>query len=111
MLRLSVIAAIVACLTAGSALAASPPKGSYGCAIGSGGEYAGQLIILDGSHYRINKGKIATFVASGKKLTFPSGPFHGYFRGRWYINSAHRAQIGLTSLGSGIETEYCEFGT
>ena len=108
------IALVTALAVAGSALAAasaSPPKGKYGCVIGSGGEYAGELYILDASHYRLNKSAIGVYVAKGKTLTFPSGVFHGSFRGRWYINTAHRAQIGLTSFGSGIETEYCEFGT
>jgi hypothetical protein len=105
------IAVLAACVFTAAAVAAPPPKGSYGCSIGSSMQYAGQLFVLDGSHYRINKGKISTFVSKGAKLTFPSGPFHGSFKGRWFVDSSGRAEVALTSLSSGFETEYCERGT
>jgi hypothetical protein len=87
---------------------ASPPKGKYGCVIGSDSLYAGDLYILDASHYRLNKSKVGAYVSKGQKLTFPSGVFHNLVSGRWYKTNYHgRYEIALRSLKSGFESEYC----
>jgi len=85
-----------------------PPTGKYGCALGPGGEYAGDAYILDGKHYRLNKSKVGVFVTHGRKLTFTSGVWHGLFNGTWIVDTAHRPQIALTELSSGFTVEYCE---
>ena len=89
------------------ALASGPPLGKYGCTIGSG--YAGNLRILSNHRYRLNRSKIGRFrVRAGRKLTFPSGVWHGLFKGRWYKTSDGKWEIALTSLESGYESSYCD---
>ncbi|GAC1526294.1 MAG: hypothetical protein NVS2B6_13750 [Thermoleophilaceae bacterium] len=90
-----------------AALAGPPPKGKYGCTIPATG-FAGNLLILDRSHYRLDNSKKGLYVSQGKSLKFKSGAFHGVVRGRWSFKSGHRAEIALTSLRSGVEQEYCD---
>lgn len=102
------LCALVAASAAWATANHPPPRGKYGCALGAGGEYAGDAYILDGKHYRLNKSKVGVFVTHGRKLTFTSGVWHGLFRGTWIVDSAHRPQIALTEFGSGFTSEYCE---
>ena len=100
--------ALVAASAAWAVVNHPPPTGKYGCALGPGGEYAGDAYILDGKHYRLNKSKVGVFVTHGRKLTFTSGVWHGLFKGSWIIDTQHRPQIALTELSSGFTVEYCE---
>jgi hypothetical protein len=109
--RVVLLLAISALVLASGAWAIAnhpPPKGKYGCALGPGGEYAGDAYILDGSHYRLNKSKVGVFITHGRSLTFKTGVWHGLFRGKWMVDSAHRPQIALTELSNGFTAEYCE---
>ena len=111
MLRRVVLIACTGALVAATAAfarpAASPPSGLYGCVIGSDSIYAGDLRILDGSHYRLNQSKVGVFVSRGHRLTFPSGVFAKLVKGRWYRTTEGRFEIALTSLKSGFTSEYC----
>src|SRR5690348_12722497 len=98
--------ALVAASLASAREVASPPSGKYGCAIGSDSIYAGDLFILDGTHYRLNKSKVGVYVSRGQKLTFPSGVFAKLVTGRWYRTTSGRYEIALRSLKSGFESEY-----
>jgi len=110
MLRIGLALVLVVLLTsalAAPALASGPPRGKYGCTIGSG--YAGDLRILSNHRYRLNKSKIGRFrVRAGHKLTFPSGVWHKLFKGRWYKTTDGKWEIALTSLESGFESSYCD---
>jgi hypothetical protein len=106
-LLLAWLAALTTAAGAFARPAASPPAGRYGCVIGSDAIYAGDLYILDGSHYRLNKSKVGVYVSKGGRLTFPSGGLHKLVKGRWYRTTERRYEIALTSLKSGFESEYC----
>jgi hypothetical protein len=110
MIRSSLVLAValtLVCALAAPAMASGPPRGKYGCTIGSG--YAGDLRILSNHRYRLNRSKIGRFrVRPGHKLTFPSGVWHKLFKGRWYKTSNGTWEIALTSLESGFESSYCD---
>ena len=108
--RLIVSAALVAALLipAGAAEAAGPPVGKYGCSI-SGSGFAGNLRILSGQRYKLNRSKVGRFkVKPGRKLVFPSGIWKGLFRGKYYKTSSGTWEIALTSIESGFESQYCD---
>jgi hypothetical protein len=109
MKRLILLAALAATLAGtATAQAAGPPKGKYGCTIG-GSQYAGDLKILSGNRYKLNKSKVGKFrVLPGKKLRFPSGIWKGLFRGRFYKTDSGVWEIALTSIDSGFESQYCD---
>ena len=101
------IVAVFGLAAAAGASATPPPVGKYGCTIGADSLYAGDLQIIDGSHYRLNKSKVGTFVSAGKKLTFTSGVWKGLLKGTWMITTEHRPQLALTELKNGFTSEYC----
>jgi hypothetical protein len=104
-----VLVVLSTCALAAPALASGPPTGKYGCAIGSGGQYAGDLRVLSSHRYRLNRSKIGRFIVHpGRKLTFPTGVWHKLFKGRWYKTSDGKWEVALTSLASGFETQYCD---
>ena len=110
--RLIVIAGAAAALSLGAGVTADaaggPPIGKYGCSI-SGSGFAGNLRILSGHRYKLNKSKVGRFkVKPGRKLTFPSGVWKGLFRGRYYKTSDGTWEIALTSIESGFESQYCD---
>jgi hypothetical protein len=104
--------AVCSLLVASSAFArgaASPPAGRYACVVTANAGTAGTLFIVDASHYRLNKGKAAVYAASGLKLTFTSGPFHGVYRARWSVTKTTRAEIVFTSLRNGARAQVCSW--
>lgn len=106
---LALLAVLFTLAIVAPAAASGPPVGKYGCVIGSNAQYAGDLHVLSGHRYRLNKSKIGRFrVKAGHKLTFPSGVWHKLFKGRWLKTTEGRYEIALTSLSSGFETEYCD---
>ena len=106
---LPLFAVLLAFAFAAPAMASGPPTGKYGCVIGSESQFAGDLHVLSGHRYRLNKSKVGHFrVRAGHKLTFPSGVWHKLFKGRWLKTTDGTWEIALTSLSSGFETEYCD---
>jgi hypothetical protein len=103
--RLTVIACSLALLPAGSAQAASPPKGKYDCVIGQNSILFGTLTIKGGKRYS-HRGEKGKFKAKGKKLRFTSGPL-AKIRGRWYKTSTGGAEIALRNPRDGFESIYC----
>jgi hypothetical protein len=81
----AVLASLVVLVPATPALAASPPKGDYGCVFVSlsGTFYAGTLNIVGKNAYRVNDKKRGKFRARGKKLTFVTGDYRTLYFGKW----------------------------
>ncbi len=109
-LRLPVTLAAVAVLglTAGAAPAAAepPPKGKYGCTVG--GIFGGNLFIMSGNRYRVNRSRVGRFRMNGRKMRFPSGVYKGLYRGRWHKTTGGGVEIELTSIESGFTSTYCD---
>ena len=88
-MRISLPCALVAlsALTSPSAaFAASPPKGDYGCTYTtlSGTFYAGQLNILSGSTYKVNKKKPkGSYTTRRNRINFKTGAYRTLYYGRW----------------------------
>jgi hypothetical protein len=87
----------------------APPAGRYACTVASNAGVAGNLRIVDGSHYRMNTSKVGVYAVKGRNLTFPSGIFHGVFKARWSVSRTKRAEIVFTSLRNGLVTEKCSW--
>jgi len=79
------LASLVLLVAAAPALAASPPKGDYGCVYVtlSGTVYAGTLNIVGRSAYRVNDKRKGKYRARGKKLTFVTGDYRTLYFGKW----------------------------
>jgi len=78
--------ALGALIPATAAHAASPPKGDYGCTYTtfSGTFYAGQLNIVSGDKYKVNKKKPkGTYSTRRKRIRFKTGPYSSLYYGRW----------------------------
>lgn len=82
--RLVLATALLALLPA-QALAASPPKGNYGCTYTtfSGTFYAGTLNILTKKTYSVNKKKKGKYTTKGRRITFKTGDYRTLYFGRW----------------------------
>jgi hypothetical protein len=95
---------------AAPAVAASPPRGVYGCTIGGG--YAGDLHVIDSSHYRINNGRRGRYRASGHRINFVTGDWAGLFKsGRWYRARTTGGRMGVEIAmrdKAGYENTYCD---
>jgi hypothetical protein len=86
--RVAALALSVALLavTATSAEAASPPKGTYPCLLyidGTGLVGAGILRIHAGGKYSVNGKKKGKYSTSGKKIKFKTGDYSKSHRGKW----------------------------
>ena len=93
-------------IAAPPASAEAPPRGKYGCTVG--GIFGGNLFILSGNRYRVNKSKVGKFRMNGRKMRFPSGAYKGLYKGKWRRTSDGTVEIALTSLESGFESTYCD---
>ena len=82
---LAALASLVLLVSAAPALAASPPKGDYGCIYVtlSGTFYAGTLNIVGKRAYRVNDKKKGKYRAKGKRLTFQTGDYKTLYFGKW----------------------------
>ena len=113
--RQAVVAGVLAALLAGavaaSSTAAGPPVGKYGCTMDASGDYAGELYLLDGSHYRVNSSKAGTYTVSGKKLAFPSGVYKGLLRGVYKATTHPKGtEIDLIEPSTNNLEETCQYG-